>query len=59
MSPLVRSTPSTKYHQKSPSRLSTSYTLNIYVVNFKLPFYFPGCGDGWALKKTGNTQHYL
>ena len=32
----------TPCQQKSPSRLSTSYLLTIYMVNFKLHLYFPG-----------------
>ena len=46
---LCSATPSYPCHQKSPSRLSTSYPLTIYMVNFKLHLYFPGWGwvGGW------------
>ena len=47
-SPLSSVTPSsTPCHQKSPNRLSTSYLLWPYMVNFKLPLYFPGGGGAW------------
>ena len=47
---LCSATPSYPCHQKSPSRLSTSYPLTIYMVNFKLDLYFPGGGSegGWV-----------
>ena len=42
----------TPCQQKSPSRLSTSYLLTIYMVNFKLHLYFPGW-VGWLRRLCG------
>ena len=42
----------TPCHQKSPCRLSTSYLLTIYMVNFKLHLYFPGW-VGWLRRLCG------